>query len=89
MLKKRINATLAVLEQRPAKTFPNPPVNAQAFLQQGSAVPANSVLTGRSRLAITWTTQNHGSTDLGANGCGDMAKVEEQNIEECKQLVVA
>ncbi|TNN30110.1 Gamma-aminobutyric acid receptor subunit alpha-4 [Liparis tanakae] len=33
---------------RPAKTFPNPPVNAQAFLQQGSAVPANNVLTGTS-----------------------------------------
>lgn len=34
--------------ERPAKTFPNPPVNAQAFLQQGSAVPANNVLTGTS-----------------------------------------
>lgn len=46
VLKKRMNS--APLFERPAKTFPNPPVNAQAFLQQGSAVPANNVLTGTS-----------------------------------------
>lgn len=46
VLKKRMNS--APLFDRPAKTFPNPPVNAQAFLQQGSAVPANNVLTGTS-----------------------------------------
>uniref|UniRef100_A0A8C7WQC9 Gamma-aminobutyric acid type A receptor subunit alpha6b n=1 Tax=Oryzias sinensis TaxID=183150 RepID=A0A8C7WQC9_9TELE len=46
VLKKRMNST--PLFERPAKTFPNPPVNAQAFLQQGSAVPANNVLTGTS-----------------------------------------
>ncbi|KAK0147699.1 Gamma-aminobutyric acid receptor subunit alpha-6 [Merluccius polli] len=46
VLKKRMNSALPF--ERPAKTFPNPPVNAQAFLQQGSAVPANSVLTGTS-----------------------------------------
>ncbi|XP_055004524.1 gamma-aminobutyric acid receptor subunit alpha-6 [Boleophthalmus pectinirostris] len=46
VLKKRMNA--APLFERPAKTYPNPPVNAQAFLQQGSAVPANNVLTGTS-----------------------------------------
>uniref|UniRef100_H2MXK0 Gamma-aminobutyric acid type A receptor subunit alpha6 n=1 Tax=Oryzias latipes TaxID=8090 RepID=H2MXK0_ORYLA len=33
VLKKRMNST--PLFERPAKTFPNPPVNAQAFLQQG------------------------------------------------------
>uniref|UniRef100_A0A8C6LNL3 Gamma-aminobutyric acid type A receptor subunit alpha6b n=1 Tax=Nothobranchius furzeri TaxID=105023 RepID=A0A8C6LNL3_NOTFU len=46
VLKKRMNS--APILDRPAKTFPNPPVNAQAFLQQGSAVPANNVLTGTS-----------------------------------------
>lgn len=46
VLKKRMNST--PMFERPAKTFPNPPVNAQAFLQQGSAVPANNVLTGTS-----------------------------------------
>lgn len=46
VLKKRMNS--APLFERPAKTFPNPPVSAQAFLQQGSAVPANNVLTGTS-----------------------------------------
>lgn len=46
VLKKRMNS--APLFDRPAKTFPNPPVNAQAFLQQGSAMPANNVLTGTS-----------------------------------------
>ncbi|KAI9548160.1 Gamma-aminobutyric acid receptor subunit alpha-6 [Dissostichus eleginoides] len=46
VLKKRINS--ALLFERPSKTFPNPPVNAQAFLQQGSAVPDNNVLTGTS-----------------------------------------
>ncbi|XP_061607416.1 gamma-aminobutyric acid receptor subunit alpha-6 isoform X2 [Phyllopteryx taeniolatus] len=46
MLKKRMNS--APLFDRPPKTFPNPPVSAQAFLQQGSAVPANNVLTGTS-----------------------------------------
>uniref|UniRef100_A0A8C3A481 Gamma-aminobutyric acid type A receptor subunit alpha6 n=1 Tax=Cyclopterus lumpus TaxID=8103 RepID=A0A8C3A481_CYCLU len=46
VLKKRMNS--APVFDRPAKTFPNPPVNAQAFLQQGSAVPANNVLTGTS-----------------------------------------
>uniref|UniRef100_A0A3Q2CF91 Gamma-aminobutyric acid type A receptor subunit alpha6b n=1 Tax=Cyprinodon variegatus TaxID=28743 RepID=A0A3Q2CF91_CYPVA len=46
VLKKRMNS--APVFERPAKTFPNPPVNAQAFLQQGSAVPANNVLTGTS-----------------------------------------
>uniref|UniRef100_A0A7N6C3M2 Gamma-aminobutyric acid (GABA) A receptor, alpha 6b n=1 Tax=Anabas testudineus TaxID=64144 RepID=A0A7N6C3M2_ANATE len=46
VLKKRMNS--APLFDRPAKTFPNPPVNAHAFLQQGSAVPANNVLTGTS-----------------------------------------
>uniref|UniRef100_A0A3Q3WKC9 Uncharacterized protein n=1 Tax=Mola mola TaxID=94237 RepID=A0A3Q3WKC9_MOLML len=46
VLKKRMNS--APFFDRPAKTFPNPPVNAQAFLQQGSAVPANNVLTGTS-----------------------------------------
>lgn len=46
VLKKRMNS--APLFDRPAKTFPNPPVNAQAFLQQGSAVPANNILTGTS-----------------------------------------
>lgn len=46
VLKKRMNS--APVLDRPAKTFPNPPVNAQAFLQQGSAVPANNVLTGTS-----------------------------------------
>lgn len=46
VLKKRMNS--APPFDRPAKTFPNPPVNAQAFLQQGSAVPANNVLTGTS-----------------------------------------
>lgn len=46
VLKKRMNS--AQLFERPAKTFPNPPVSAQAFLQQGSAVPANNVLTGTS-----------------------------------------
>ncbi|XP_031724942.1 gamma-aminobutyric acid receptor subunit alpha-6 [Anarrhichthys ocellatus] len=46
VLKKRMNST--PLFDRPAKTFPNPPVNAQAFLQQGSAVPDNNVLTGTS-----------------------------------------
>uniref|UniRef100_A0A3B5LD26 Gamma-aminobutyric acid type A receptor subunit alpha6b n=1 Tax=Xiphophorus couchianus TaxID=32473 RepID=A0A3B5LD26_9TELE len=45
-LQKRMNS--APVFDRPAKTFPNPPVNAQAFLQQGSAVPANNVLTGTS-----------------------------------------
>uniref|UniRef100_A0A8C5CW70 Gamma-aminobutyric acid type A receptor subunit alpha6 n=1 Tax=Gadus morhua TaxID=8049 RepID=A0A8C5CW70_GADMO len=33
VLKKRMNSTLPF--ERPAKTYPNPPVNAQAFLQQG------------------------------------------------------
>ncbi|KAK5858836.1 hypothetical protein PBY51_002950 [Eleginops maclovinus] len=46
VLKKRMNS--ALLFERPSKTFPNPPVNAQAFLQQGSAVPDNNVLTGTS-----------------------------------------
>ncbi|KAK9536756.1 hypothetical protein VZT92_006519 [Zoarces viviparus] len=46
VLKKRMNS--APLFDHPAKTFPNPPVNAQAFLQQGSAVPDNNVLTGTS-----------------------------------------
>lgn len=46
VLKKRMNS--AQLFERPAKTFPNPPVSAQAFLQQGSAVPSNNVLTGTS-----------------------------------------
>lgn len=46
VLKKRMNASQ--LFERPAKTLPNPPVSAQAFLQQGSAVPANNVLTGTS-----------------------------------------
>uniref|UniRef100_A0AAV2JAU1 Gamma-aminobutyric acid (GABA) A receptor, alpha 6b n=1 Tax=Knipowitschia caucasica TaxID=637954 RepID=A0AAV2JAU1_KNICA len=46
VLKKRMNS--APLFDRPTKTFPNPPVNAQAFLQQGSAVPDNNVLTGTS-----------------------------------------
>ncbi|MEQ2287287.1 hypothetical protein AMECASPLE_010857, partial [Ameca splendens] len=46
VLKKRMNS--APVFERPGKTFPNPPVNAQAFLQQGSAVPANNVLTGTS-----------------------------------------
>ena len=46
VLKKRMNS--AQLFDRPAKTFPNPPVNAQAFLQQGSAVPDNNMLTGTS-----------------------------------------
>lgn len=46
VLKKRMNS--APLFDRPGKTFPNPPVNAQAFLQQGSATPANNVLTGTS-----------------------------------------
>uniref|UniRef100_A0A4W5QQR2 Gamma-aminobutyric acid type A receptor subunit alpha6 n=1 Tax=Hucho hucho TaxID=62062 RepID=A0A4W5QQR2_9TELE len=46
MLKKRINSTPHF--ERPAEVFPNPPVNAQAFLQQGSAVPSNNLLTGTS-----------------------------------------
>ncbi|CAB1441802.1 unnamed protein product [Pleuronectes platessa] len=46
VLKKRMNSN--PLFDRPAKTFPNPPVNAQAFLQQGSAVPDNNMLTGTS-----------------------------------------
>ncbi|KAM6970551.1 LOW QUALITY PROTEIN: gamma-aminobutyric acid receptor subunit alpha-6-like [Aplochiton taeniatus] len=46
VLKKRVNA--AALFERPNKTSPNPPVNAQAFLQQGSAVPDNHLLTGTS-----------------------------------------
>uniref|UniRef100_A0A8C6SGW9 Gamma-aminobutyric acid (GABA) A receptor, alpha 6b n=1 Tax=Neogobius melanostomus TaxID=47308 RepID=A0A8C6SGW9_9GOBI len=67
VLKKRMNS--APLFERPAKTFPNPPVNAQAFLQQGSAIPDNNVLTGTSIIdkysrilfplsfgAFTWST---------------------------------
>ncbi|XP_038844434.1 gamma-aminobutyric acid receptor subunit alpha-6-like [Salvelinus namaycush] len=46
MLKKRMNSTPHF--ERPAEVFPNPPVNAQAFLQQGSAVPSNNLLTGTS-----------------------------------------
>ncbi|XP_035637486.1 gamma-aminobutyric acid receptor subunit alpha-6-like isoform X2 [Oncorhynchus keta] len=46
MLKKRVNSTPHF--ERPAEVFPNPPVNAQAFLQQGSAVPSNNLLTGTS-----------------------------------------
>ncbi|XP_031682788.1 gamma-aminobutyric acid receptor subunit alpha-6 isoform X3 [Oncorhynchus kisutch] len=46
MLKKRMNSTTHF--ERPAEVFPNPPVNAQAFLQQGSAVPSNNLLTGTS-----------------------------------------
>ncbi|XP_071195622.1 gamma-aminobutyric acid receptor subunit alpha-6-like isoform X2 [Salvelinus alpinus] len=46
MLKKRLNSTPHF--ERPAEVFPNPPVNAQAFLQQGSAVPSNNLLTGTS-----------------------------------------
>ena len=46
VLKKRMNSTPHF--ERPAEVFPNPPVNAQAFLQQGSAVPSNNLLTGTS-----------------------------------------
>ncbi|CAB1352984.1 unnamed protein product [Coregonus sp. 'balchen'] len=46
MLKKRMNSTPHF--ERPAEVFPNPPVNAQAFLQQGSAMPSNNLLTGTS-----------------------------------------
>ncbi|KAM9332907.1 LOW QUALITY PROTEIN: gamma-aminobutyric acid receptor subunit alpha-6 [Pholidichthys leucotaenia] len=46
VLKKRMNST--PLFDRPAKTFPNPPVNAQAFLQQGSAYLPTTFLTGTS-----------------------------------------
>ncbi|KAL0994754.1 hypothetical protein UPYG_G00126740 [Umbra pygmaea] len=46
ILKKRMNLTPHF--ERPAEVFPNPPVNAQAFLQQGSAMPSNNVLTGTS-----------------------------------------
>uniref|UniRef100_A0A673ZVZ7 Gamma-aminobutyric acid type A receptor subunit alpha6 n=1 Tax=Salmo trutta TaxID=8032 RepID=A0A673ZVZ7_SALTR len=46
MLKKRMNSTPHF--ERPVEVFPNPPVNAQAFLQQGSAVPSNNLLTGTS-----------------------------------------
>ncbi|XP_024288003.1 gamma-aminobutyric acid receptor subunit alpha-6 isoform X1 [Oncorhynchus tshawytscha] len=46
MLKKRMNSTTHF--ERPAEVFPNPPVNAQTFLQQGSAVPSNNLLTGTS-----------------------------------------
>ncbi|KAM9499860.1 gamma-aminobutyric acid receptor subunit alpha-6-like [Salvelinus alpinus] len=46
MLKKRLNSTPHF--ERPAEVFPNPPVNAQAFLRQGSAVPSNNLLTGTS-----------------------------------------
>ncbi|XP_010869387.1 gamma-aminobutyric acid receptor subunit alpha-6 isoform X2 [Esox lucius] len=46
MLKKRMNSTPHF--EMPAAVFPNPPVNAQAFLQQGSAMPSNNLLTGTS-----------------------------------------
>ena len=46
MLKKRMNSTPHF--ERPAEVFPNPPVNAQAFLQPGSAVPSTNLLTGTS-----------------------------------------